>query len=273
MSIWICPVCSGLLSEKGRSLVCGKAHSFDMAKSGYVNLLSVTRKKTKNPGDNALMVNARRSFLSHGYYKPMSDRLCGVIDSFMSEKRVLLDAGCGEGYYTKNVADALLKNGKAPEIYGVDIAKCAADAAAKSCKNARFAVGSVFHLPAADNSCDVLMSLFAPYCGDEFKRVLKKDGKMVLVIPGKTHLWGLKKAVYDTPYENEVQDYALDGFEFLGTEKISYEIFLDNPEDIQSLFSMTPYYYKTGRKEHSRLEALTELHTEVSFEILQYRKK
>lgn len=273
MSIWSCPVCGGMLAEKERSLVCVKGHSFDRARSGYVNLLPVSRKKTKNPGDNALMVNARRSFLSHGYYKAMRDKLCEVIDSFMNEKSVLLDAGCGEGYYTKNVADALWKTGKAPEIYGVDIAKCAADAAAKNCKNAEFAVGSVFHLPVTDNSCDVLMSLFAPYCGEEFRRVLKPQGKMVLVIPGKTHLWELKKAVYDTPYENEVQDYALDGFEFLGAEKISYEIFIDNPEDIQSLFSMTPYYYKTGRQEHSRLEALKELHTEVSFEILQYRNE
>lgn len=273
MSIWICPVCSGILSEKGRSLVCEKGHCFDMAKSGYVNLLPAARKKTKNPGDNSLMVGARRSFLSHGYYKNMSDKLCDIICSFMNGENVLLDAGCGEGYYTKNVSDALCENGINAEIYGVDIAKCAADAAAKSCKNAGFAVGSVFHLPVADESCHVLMSLFAPYCGSEFSRVLKPNGKMVLVIPGKTHLWGLKKAVYDTPYENEVQDYALDNFEFLGTEKVSYEIFLDNSKDIQDLFSMTPYYYKTGRQEHSRLEALRELHTEVSFEILQYRKK
>lgn len=273
MSVWSCPVCGEILLTKEKSLVCKKGHSFDYARSGYVNLLPVSRKKTKAPGDNTLMVNARRSFLSHGYYKPMSDKLCEVIDSFMPYNGVLFDAGCGEGYYTKNVKESLCSSGKNPAIYGIDISKCAVDSAAKKCKGAEFAVGSVFHLPVINNSCDVLMSLFAPYCGDEFSRVLKPEGKMILVIPGKKHLWGLKKAVYDTPYENEVQDYALAGFEFLGAERINYEIFLESAEDIQNLFTMTPYYYKTGRQEHIRLEALEELQTEVSFEILQYRNE
>lgn len=273
MSIWSCPVCGEFLLKQGRSLVCKKNHSFDYARSGYVNLLPVSRKRTKAPGDNALMINARRSFLRNGYYKPMSDKLCEIVNTFIPSNGVLFDAGCGEGYYTKNVMEALCVNGKNPEIYGVDIAKCAADAAAKSCKEAEFAVGSVFHLPVIDKSSDVLMSLFAPYCGDEFRRVLKPDGKMILVIPGKDHLWGLKKAIYNMPYENNVQDYELSGFEFIGTEKVDFDIFIPNAEDIQNLFTMTPYYYKTGREEHIRLENLKELYTEVSFEILQYRRR
>lgn len=273
MSIWSCPVCGEILLKKERGLVCKKNHSFDYARSGYVNLLPVNRKKTKDPGDNAFMVNARRNFLQKGYYKPMSDKLCEIIASFIPSNGVLFDAGCGEGYYTKNAAEFLYQIGKETKTYGVDIAKCAVDAAARSCKKAKFAVGSVFHLPVIDESSDVIMSLFAPYCGDEFRRVLKSDGKMILVIPGKYHLWGLKKAVYDTPYENDVQDYELSGFEFIGTEKVSFNIYLPDSEDVQNLFAMTPYYYKTGRNEHIRLESLKELRTEVSFEILQYRKR
>ena len=96
---------------------------------------------------------------------------------------------------------------------------------------------------------------------------------MVLVIPGEMHLMGLKQAIYDKPYANEVQDYALEGFRFLGAERVEAEIFLENSEDIRSLFSMTPYYYKTGREEHRRLEELEELRTQISFEILQYEKE
>lgn len=273
MSIWSCPVCGGAMERRERSLVCSKGHMFDYARSGYVNLLPVNRKRTKDPGDNALMVQARRSFLNAGYYKPLCDRLCGVLVPLSPAQGVLLDAGCGEGYYTKNAAEALAQSGKQMEVYGVDIAKCAVDAAAKSCKSAGFAVGSVFHLPVKDESCDVLMSLFAPYCGGEFQRVLKPEGKMVLVIPGKLHLMGLKQAIYDKPYANEVQDYALEGFRFLGAERVEAEIFLENSEDIRSLFSMTPYYYKTGREEHRRLEELEELRTQISFEILQYEKE
>lgn len=273
MSLWCCPVCGEVLTEEGRSLVCGKRHTFDRARSGYVNLLPANKKRTKDPGDNALMVQARRSFLSKDYYKPMSDALCKIVCGYMPDEGVLLDAGSGEGYYTKNVCTALEAAGRSADVYGVDIAKCAVDAAAKSCKAADFAVASIFHLPVQDESCDVLMSLFAPYCGEEFSRVLKPHGKMILVIPDEDHLMGLKKAVYDKPYANQVQAYEFQGFKFLGAEKIGGEIFMDNSEDIQSLFSMTPYYYKTGREEHLRLEALTELRTEISFQILQYEKE
>ncbi|MBQ8687242.1 MAG: methyltransferase domain-containing protein [Ruminococcus sp.] len=273
MSIWNCPVCGGDAERCARSLVCGKGHTFDYARSGYVNLLPVNRKRTKDPGDNALMVQARRSFLSKDYYKPLSDQLCEVMNRLCPAEGVLLDAGCGEGYYTKNVAEALAASGKPAAVYGVDIAKCAVDAAAKSCKSAEFAVGSIFHLPVSGESCDALMSLFAPYCGGEFQRVLKPKGKMVLVIPGTMHLMGLKEAIYDTPYANEVQNYELEGFVFLGAERVDGEIFLKDPEDIRNLFSMTPYYYKTGREEHRRLEELTELRTQISFEVLQYEKE
>ncbi len=273
MSVWRCPVCGGIFTEDSRSLVCAKRHTFDRARSGYVNLLPVNHKRTKDPGDNALMVQARRRFLSKGYYKPLSDALCRIVCGYMPENGILLDAGCGEGYYTKNVCSALETARKTAEVYGVDIAKCAVDAAAKSCRSADFSVASIFHLPLGNGICDVMMSLFAPYCGDEFRRVIKTGGKMILVIPGEEHLMGLKRAVYDNPYKNQVQDYKLDGFNFLGAEPVKDEIFLDNAEDIQSLFSMTPYYYKTGREEHRRLEALRELKTEISFIILQYEKE
>lgn len=273
MSIWSCPVCGRDLQRRERSLFCEKGHTFDYARSGYVNLLPVNRKRTKDPGDNALMVQARRSFLSKGYYKPMSDTLCRIVCGYMPDQGTLLDAGCGEGYYTKNVCNAISEAGKNACVYGIDIAKCAVDAAAKSCKAANFSVASIFHLPVQSAGCDVLMSLFAPYCGEEFRRVLKPHGKMILVIPDENHLMGLKKAVYDKPYANQVQGYELDGFQFLGAEKIEGEIFVDNSEDIQNLFSMTPYYYKTGREEHLRLEALTELRTETAFQILQYEKE
>ena len=157
------------------------------------------------------------------------------------------------------------------ETYGVDISKSAADAAAKRCPNAHFAVGSVYHLPVADRCCDMLMTIFAPYCGEEYHRVLHKGGTMLMVIPGQQHLWGLKEAIYDVPYPNAVRDYALDGFELIQAEYVDSWLKLDNPADIQNLFQMTPYYYKTGREEHARLEQLESLSTQISFEILQYR--
>lgn len=270
---FICPKCREILSKNGNSLKCPKNHCYDLAASGYVNLLLSDMMNSKLPGDNKLMVNARRSFLSKGFYMPLADTFAETVARYAENGCTILDAGCGEGYYTGIIAELLASDGKSGNIFGIDISKNAVNAAAKRYKNISFAAASIFHMPFGDGSCDILATLFAPYCGEEFLRVLKKGGIMVMAIPGERHLWGLKKAVYDKPYLNEVKDYALDGFEFIGSQKLSYDISLDNAEDIRSLFSMTPYYYKTSEEGHKRLEALVSLDTEVSFEILTYRKK
>jgi len=116
------------------------------------------------------------------------------------------------------------------------------------------------------------VTIFAPFCREEFYRVLKNRGYLIMAIPAENHLMSLKAAVYDKPYKNHTADYRLEGFEFLESRKISRSIFIDNPQDIISLFSMTPYYYKTGEEGHRRLEALTSLETEAAFEVLIYKK-
>ena len=272
---WICPVCGRPLREEETRYACARGHSFDRAKSGYVNLLSGGG-HAKLPGDNRMMVRARRAFLEQGFYRPLAEALCGEMLALQRrcgwEAPALLDAGCGEGYYTGAVMRALGETCR-PAVYGVDISKFALDAAAKQNRDCRFAVASVFHLPVAAGRADCLTSLFAPYCGTEFWRVLKPRGAMVMVIPGRFHLWELKEAVYDRPYENEVRDYALDGFSFRARRAVEDVITLERPEDIRSLFLMTPYYYKTSRQDQEKLFALERLRTRISFEILIYEKE
>mgnify|MGYP000376721021 CR=1 FL=1 len=272
---WQCPLCGEPLTGD-TALKCGRNHSFDRAKEGYWHLLPVQSMRTKAPGDSKEMVAARRAFLNAGYYGIFGRALGELCLAYGAAAGAdmplhLLDAGCGEGYYTEGVSKALAQADLQMETYGVDISKSAADAAAKRCPNAHFAVGSVYHLPVADRCCDMLMTIFAPYCGEEYHRVLHKGGTMLMVIPGQQHLWGLKEAIYDVPYPNAVRDYALDGFELIQAEYVDSWLKLDDPADIQNLFQMTPYYYKTGREEHARLEQLESLSTQISFEILQYR--
>lgn len=266
----ICPKCGGKLAREGKSFLCPQKHCFDIAKSGYVNLLTSDRMNSALPGDNKLMVQSRKKFLDKGYYSPLADALCSTVMRYARTGCTVLDAGCGEGYYTEKIAAAL--DGMAAEILGLDISKYAADYAAKRTKAARFAVASVFRMPVETESCDIVTSLFAPWCGGEVLRVLKRGGVLIMVIPSERHLWQLKCAVYDEPYPNAVKDYGLDGFEFLGAEKVSGEIFLHCGEDIQALFSMTPYFYKTGAEGHERLERLEKLTTEIGFEVLTYKK-
>ena len=273
MSVWRCPICAASMQHEEHSLHCLNGHCFDLAKSGYVNLLPVQQKHTKQPGDNLQMVRARRDFLQAGYYQPFQQALCAMVVQAMPQQGILLDAGCGDGYYTKAVTEALQAAGKAVHVYGVDISKYAVDLAAKQEKAATFAVGSVFHLPVSDHCCDGIFSLFAPYAGTEFQRVLKKHGTMILGIPGAKHLIGLKRAIYETPYENVEKPYDLEGISLVGKQTVTGTIFLPNPTAIQNLFAMTPYYYKTGQKEQERLAALETLETEISFELLQYQRE
>ncbi len=270
LSLWICPVCGGILTESEKFLKCPKNHSFDKARSGYVNLLPVSQKHAKLPGDNPEMVRARRDFLGKNYYQHLQNTLCQTVKTYLLPGGSLLDAGCGEGYYTKKICDSLPENAV---CYGVDISKTAADFAARADKRTHYAVGSVFHLPVSDDSFAMLISVFAPYCGTEFYRVLKVGSYFIMVIPSALHLWELKQAVYDKPYENQVKDYHLENFRFL--EKISCEqkIFLDNSQDIQNLFQMTPYAYRTGSQERERMQALQTLEVQTAFEILIYQKE
>lgn len=271
MSVFICPVCGENLNPTGHSLVCYNNHTFDVAKSGYVNLLLSKHSGKTVHGDNKLMVRARKNFLDKGFYAPLRDAVGEAVCRFLPDVGVLLDAGCGEGYYTLGVNEALDKSGKNIRIFGIDISKAAVEAAAKRCADISFAAASVFHIPCADQSCDAVMTLFAPYCGGEFRRVLKKDGFMIMAIPSENHLWELKQAIYDTPYKNEVKPYELDGFELVEKKRISYVMTLESQEDIQPLFAMTPYYYRTGRREQDRLSSLDRLVTQADFELLIYK--
>ena len=154
----------------------------------------------------------------------------------------------------------------------MDISKSAADFAARSDKHTHYAVGSVFHLPVQEHSCDLVLNIFAPYCHSEFLRVLKNRAYFIMIIPAAKHLWELKQAVYDRPYENQVKDYALENFDLLEKKEIQNKIFLDSPEDIQNLFQMTPYAYRTGAIEYERLKNMENLHVQTAFAILVYRK-
>ena len=96
-SLFACPVCGNALMINGKSYKCIDNHSFDAAKSGYVNLLTSDRMNAKNPGDNKLMVKSRSDFLDKGYYVHLLEKLCESVYEVISENDVILDAGCGEG--------------------------------------------------------------------------------------------------------------------------------------------------------------------------------
>lgn len=275
MSFFLCPVCGKTLIEEPTACRCENGHSIDKAKSGYINLLMPGSKHSAQPGDDKRMVNARADFLSGGYYAALLDALCEMALRYLPQGKhpVILDAGCGEGYYTAGLYQFLTGQGISPRMAGVDISKLAVNKAAKRNKEISFAVASVFHLPVRNCSCDMFLNLFAPFCQSEILRVLGPQGRLILVIPGKNHLWELKQVVYDEPYQNEVKDFAVEGLNLLENRELCFRLSLANPQDIDSLFQMTPYYYKTSREGYQRLLACRSLDTTVQFHLLAYQKK
>lgn len=257
----ICPVCGAKTFDLGSSIRCFSGHSFDKAKEGYVNLL-LKNASGKRHGDDRLMVEARKRFLDKGYYLP----LCEKISDILGSGNIVLDSGCGEGYYTSYFAQN-------NTLLGIDISKDAVKSAAKRCKNATFAVASTAQLPVADNSLDAVVNIFAPDSPTEFLRVLKSGGRLITAGPLENHLFELKQAVYDKPYKNPPLETEKSGFEIKSTNEVKYKIMLETNEDIEALFKMTPYYYKTSATDQEKLKALTKLTVSLEFVVTEYVKK
>ena len=262
----ICPVCRSPLTEGEGCLRCPSGHSFDRAARGYTNLLRSSRAAH---GDNREMILSRRRFLESGHYRPLAE---AILRALGEEHRRILDAGCGEGYYTAAVSEGV----RGAEIVGIDVSKEAIRAAASrpEVRGGRVTlyVAGVYDLPFADGAFDAVLSIFSPFAREEFLRVLAPGGILVSAIPGARHLWEMKRTLYDTPYENKIDDYPVEGFTFLGKEEVHGRILLETPSMIADLFTMTPYYYRTPAAGRERLAALPSLETEISFEVLRYRK-
>lgn len=272
MTIFACPVCGKRLEKKDNAYVCPNGHSYDIAAEGYVHLLPPNRMHSKSPGDNKQMVASRRRFLESGYYRLFSDRLNELTRRFTGQSPVILDAGCGEGYYTGRLLEDLKSHSITPQIFGFDISKCAIKAAAKKYKEISFAVGSIFGIPAADGAADCVVDVFAPIVEDELCRVLKPGGMLILAVPGQRHLYGLKEILYDAPYENEYKETEYAGFSFVERVPVEDDIRIEDNETMMDLFTMTPYFYKTGVEGGERLRRTAVLETHIEFDFLIYKK-
>jgi len=271
MEHFICPVCGEALSLRENTYICANNHTFDRAKSGYVNLLRSQVSSKKRHGDDKLMIRARTAFLGKGFYRPLLSGLLEECDKSEGKMIHLCDIGCGEGWYTEQIFRHLREAGKIVQMEGINISKDALAVCAKRNPYIAAAVASISALPIKTGSVDILLNLFAPFDVSEFNRVLKKGGIWLKAIPLEKHLFGLKSAIYERPYENEVSIEEYEGFTLVSRRDIKYMIRPEG-EDIQNLFRMTPYYYKTGKEDQEKLAAREVLDTEVEFAILCYKK-
>ena len=272
MSLFRCPVCGSPLVRTDRAYRCERGHSYDIAKEGYTYLLPPNQKHSAAPGDDKGMAAARRDFLSKKYYSSLLNTICNEILARSGDSPAILDAGCGEGYYTAGVYQALRAAGKAPRMAGTDISKAILRYAAKREKGVEFAVASSYHLPLEDWSVDILLDCFSPLALEEFRRVLRPGGTFLYVVPAADHLWELKQVLYDRPYPNEEKETPYEGFTYEAIVPVDARITLASQADIHALFQMTPYYWKTPKTGAERLAALDRLDCRIAFRIHIFRK-
>lgn len=276
MSIYKCPKCNQSLTKVDKSYKCLNNHSYDISKKGYVNLMLANQGHSLNEGDSKEMIDARKRFLECDFYICLRNKLYDAIFySLHTSNNIFLDVACGDGYYT-NYLHQELSNKFEIQTYGVDISKAAIISASsskniKKLENISYCVGNMDYLPFLDSSIDILLNCFAPINEKEFYRVMKTNGYYIRVLPGKNHLLQLKEFLYKEVHLNEPKENKIDGF-LLENEYQVDDVITINNQQIQDLFTMTPYYYKTSFEAKERLKKLEVLTTQISFIIKIYKK-
>lgn len=261
----LCPLCGKPLTKQTGAMVCENRHNFDIARQGYVNLLPVQQKHSLHPGDTPEQVRARRQFLDGGFYAPIAEAVC-FLASQSGCQGPILDVGCGEGYYSAALAEALQA-----ELVGLDISKEAVRYAAGRHKHATWLCASAAKLPVGNASVGVLTSLFALTLPEEFRRVLRKDGVFIQVLAAADHLLALKSVIYPQLTEKVKESTPqLSGFSLEKSIPVRFS-FTVQGEQVVNLLSMTPHVYRISKEGLERLRQLEELTDTTSCVVNLYR--
>jgi 23S rRNA (guanine745-N1)-methyltransferase len=259
-----CPL-DGTPLHGDKFLHCSNGHSFDMARQGYLHLLPVQNKRSKEPGDSKEMVEARSRFLEAGFYLSISEQLNSVALQHLplADDLCGVDAGCGEGYYLSRFCAALMvRDGGAASLIGLDISKFAVMAAARRNRQITWLVASNNNPALLPQSVDMIFCMFGFPDYDAFKTILKPGGKVVLVEAAADHLLELRQVIY--PEVRKSEPPALDkagqaGFALIDSQPLRYQTAALDRKQIADLLVMTPHLFRAtreGKAAAARLESL-----------------
>ncbi|MGI8647359.1 MAG: hypothetical protein DLM55_01220 [Acidimicrobiales bacterium] len=235
-----CPVCQQPLRLWGKSVLCPERHTFDLARQGYLSLLS--GQSRLGTGDTAQMVAARESFLASGHYQPLGTALAELAHCLAGEvgQQYVVDLAGGTGYYLSHVLDVL------PGWTGVtvDASKFAVRAAARAHSRAAAIAADVWaELPFANNSTAIVMSIFGPRNAPEIERILRPGGVFIVVTPTDDHLRELVETLGLLSVDDRKQarlDAILKDFELIARPKtLTYSAAM-TPHEIEQVVLMGP---------------------------------
>lgn len=269
-----CPLDATPLHSTGKAWRCDSGHSFDIASQGYAHLLPVQKKRSRDPGDSKEMVSARRRFLQAGVYQPIAGAVSRAIlaDAPGTGRVSCLDAGCGEGYYLRQLAAAVEPHLTLAAI-GLDISKWAVAVAARQDRRMQWVVGSNANLPVQSATLDHVLCMFGFPVYAEFARVLKPGGQLLQVDAGPDHLRELREIIYPTLKPERAQTAEIpDGFTDLRSDTLRYPLELDSAEQIADLLMMTPHLYRASAEGRARAAALTTLAVTVDVRLTRLRR-
>ena len=202
-----------------RRMVCPRGHSFDIARSGYINLLQPQDRRSRQPGDTSAALIARRALHDRGVTEPFLNAIAAMLN--LSPSDIVLDAGCGDGFYP-----GMLARASGCDAHGVDISIAAIDAAAKRYSEREWVVANADRfLPYANKSFSVVLSITARMNADEFRRVLRDDGKLMVALPAPEDLIELRGVERDR-VERTIQSFGR-GFRLEDRRRVATNADLD----------------------------------------------
>ncbi len=269
-----CPLDGTPLRCTGSAWTCASGHSFDIASQAYTNLLPVQHKRSRDPGDSKEMVAARRRFLTAGFYQPIAAAVSrAVLADLPADSSInCLDAGCGEGYYLRQLA-AAAGDEQTLALLGLDISKWAVLSAAKQDRRPNWVVGSNAKLPVLSGTLDRVLCLFGFPVYAEFARALKPGGLLVQVDAGPDHLRELREIIYPSlKPERPAEMQTPEGFRRLPTETLRFSIELTSAEQIADLLAMTPHLFRASAAGRAEAAALTALSLSVEVRLTCFER-
>lgn len=252
--MYLCPLCQHPLFANPQGLACANRHQFDRAREGYLNLLPVQQKKSLDPGDSASMIQARRAFLQAGFYQALSDAVNQQLQALpLPANAVLLDIGCGEGYYSARLQQSLQPSLPHLQYFGIDISKAAVKAAAKQYPQLQVAVASSYQLPFAAQSIDALLRIYAPSKAAELARVCRAGGYLLTVTPAPQHLLQLKQRIYREVRLHPATVATEAGFNHLQRQQLSWIFQPADAAALSQLLQMIPLGYRFDANSRQQL--------------------